>query len=441
MRSHLLIIQPSHYRSPECQAVFKTRRRALVPLTLPYLAALTPAGWRVSLVDEQLDDIDFDAPVDLVAITAWTLHSLRAYDIAARFRKRGVPVVMGGPHVFFYAEEALDHCDAIAIGEAEPIWGRLLEDAAAGRLSRVYRAEPLRDLSGLPAPRYDLLDLKRFGPFRTFAVQSSRGCPFICNFCSERLYLGGSYRWRPAEEMAEEIRRSGGRNFFFGESNFGGKKARAMELLEALIPLKVRWSTLWSSHLSLDEEFLDLAVRAGVLHVNIGIESITADSLKNMKKLQNNAHRYADMMRNMNKRGISYSLNFIFGWDSDSPDVYDSTIQFLESNKVPAAYFNILTPTKGTPLYDQMKADGRLLNEDIIDRWPGQFCHMRPLYGSPEDLEAAVQKMYRQFYSYRSMLRRLPLPRRKSDIASWIINFSERRMRHAAQANNDFDAY
>ena len=177
----------------------------MVPLTLPYLAALTPPDSQVTLVDEQLEEIDFECHADLVALSAWTVHSLRAYDIAAEFRRRGVPVVIGGPHAYFFPDEAGKHCDTVAIGEAEPIWKQILDDAAAGRLQKVYRAKPMADLAGLPRPRYDLLDLRKFGPFRTFTVQSSRGCPFRCDFCSERLYLGGEFRWRPTAEVVEEI--------------------------------------------------------------------------------------------------------------------------------------------------------------------------------------------------------------------------------------------
>lgn len=437
----LLIIQPSHYRSPSERIVFKSKRRSVVPLTLPYLAALTPPDWTVRLIDEQLEDIDYAAPVDLVAISCWTLHSVRAYDIAARFRARGVKVVIGGPHAFFYNEEALDQCDAVAIGEAEPIWATLLADTAAGRLEKIYRAEPLQDLAGLPAPRYDLLDMRRYGPFRTFTLQSSRGCPFQCDFCSERLYLGGRYRWRPAAEVAEEIRRCGGRNLFFGESNFGGNKPRALELMEAMIPLKVRWSTLWSSHLCLDQDFLDLAVRSGVLHVNIGIESIDSATLKAMRKTANKVNRYDEMVANLRQRGISFSLNFIFGWDGESPTVFDSTLEFLERNKVPAAYFNILTPTRGTRLYEEYLAAGRILDPESIDRWPGQLCQIRPEQGSPAEMEEHIQQMYRRFYSLPSMLRRLPPPLTQANIASWVINWSERRMHGSAQGNNDFDGY
>jgi radical SAM superfamily enzyme YgiQ (UPF0313 family) len=439
----LTIIQPSRYYSKTDRRIFKTKRRAVVPLVLPYLAALTPPGWNVKLIDEQIEDIDFDRLTDLVAITTWTVHSTRAYDVAAEFRKRGVPVIMGGPHVFFFPEEAAEHCDAIGIGEAEPIWAGMLADAAAGQLKARYRAPALtqEQLAGLPTPRFDLLDLSRYGPFRTFTLQSSRGCPLQCEFCSERLYLSTRYRWRPAEEVVEDVRHTGSRSIFFGESNFGGKRARAMELMEALIPLKVRWSTLWTSNFCSDDEFLDLACRSGLLHVNIGIESIHGDTIKTMNKRVNKVDQYSEMFANMRRRGISFSLNFIFGWDNEDMSVFPATFEFLERHKVPAAYFNVLTPTPGTALYNRLKEEGRILHETEIDRWPGQLCHVQPLWCTPSELEENVQRMYRQFYSLRSMLRRLPLPTSQSRIANWVVNMSERRMAHAAGGNNDFDAY
>ncbi len=329
---------------------------------------------------------------------------------------------------------------SIGIGEAEPIWARMLYDAAAGRLQREYRADQ-HELNGLPKPRYDLLDISRYGPFRTYALQSSRGCTLRCDFCSERLYLGSGYRWRPAEEVVDDVRHTGSRNIFFGESNFGGKRARAMELMEALIPAKVRWSTLWSSHLCLDDEFLDLAKRSGVLHVNIGIESISREALAGMNKRVNKVDRYAEMFAKLRQRGISYSLNFIFGWDSETPDVFPATLEFLERHKVPAAYFNILTPMPGTVLYDKLHAEGRIINAHEIERWPGQFCHVQPLWCTPAELEQNVQWMYRRFYRVRSMISRLPPPVTQANIASWVVNVSERRMARSSAGNNDFDGY
>jgi len=441
MAYKLLIIQPSYYRSPADRSVYRTRRRSLVPLTLPYLAAMTPPGWETRLVDEQLQAIDFAYRPDLVAITTGTLHSFRAYDIADEFRRRGVPVIMGGPHTFFHADEAAAHCSAVGIGEAEAIWPRMIEDALGGRLSGLYRADLLPSLAGLPLPRYDLVDLRRYGPFKTYVVVSSRGCPFRCDFCSERFLLGDRYRCRPVSEVIEEVKHCRSRNILFGDSNFGGKRTHAMELMEALIPLKVRWSALWSSYLCHDDEFMDLAQRSGLLHVNIGIESINPDTLEGMNKRFNKVRRYSEMLASLRRRGISYSLNFIFGWDGETEGAFPATLRFLEDHKVPAAYFNILTPVKGTPLYDRMRSEGRVLNMQDIDRWPGQICYIKPRSGTPAALERNVRGMYRGFYTVRSMLSRLPPPLTTSSIASWIINLSQRKMAQAEHFQNNFDSY
>jgi len=443
MNNKILIIQPSHYLSKNDRTVFKSRMRALVPLTLPYLAALTPKGWDVTLVDEQLQDIDFGSKPDLVAITSWTVHSIRGYDVARKFRDQGIPVIMGGPHVWFHPDEAAKHCDAIGIGEGEPIWSKMLEDAAAGRLQKVYQAPQMKSIGGLPLPRWDMLDLKKYGPFKTFSLMSSRGCPMQCEFCSERLYLGGGFRVRPVQDVIEDIKHTGSKNVFFGDSDFGGKRASAMALMEAMIPLKLRWSALWTSFLCYDDEYMDLAQRSGLLHVNMGLESIDRATLKGMNKNFNKVDRYSEMLGNLRKRGISYSLNFIFGWDTEQQGVFEHTLEFLHKEKVPVAYFNILCPEKGTMFFEKMKADDRILRLEDIGRFPGEFCHIKPKNFSAEEIEKNVQDMYLKFYSWKSMLKRLPAPVTQSNIASWVVNISQRRLAQRSQGenNNNFDAY
>jgi radical SAM superfamily enzyme YgiQ (UPF0313 family) len=437
----LLIIQPSHYKSRSDLSVHKSRRRSLVGLTLPYLAALTPREWTVDLIDEQLFPIDFDAPADLVALTTWTINSLRAYAIADRFRQRGVPVIMGGPHTFSYAEEAAEHCDGVGIGEGEAIWPIMLRDAAAGRLKKFYQAGQMQDLTGLPPARCDLLDLRRYGPIKTYSIQSSRGCPNRCDFCSERLYLGSGYRFRPIADVVAEIKERKAGHIFFADSNFAGKPSHTMALMEALIPQKVRWSALFPAYLCNDGRFLDLAKKSGLLHVNIGMESIDQETLAGLGKRCNDARQYRDILFNLRKRGISHSLNFIFGWDTDKEDVFSSTLAFLNREKVSAAYFNILTPHKGTPMYERMLAENRIIDVEHIGRWPGIRCHIKPAYCSTAELERRVREMYFRFYSYPSILSRLPLPLTQADIASWVINFSQRKISRATVGAENFDNY
>ena len=437
----LLIIQPSHYRSKSDLTLHKTKKRSVVGLALPYLASLTPKEWDVELIDEQLMDTDFHVSVNLVAITTWTINSLHAYEIADKFREKGIPVIMGGPHTYFYADEAAEHCDAVGVGEGEDIWPRMLEDAAAGRLKKIYYAEHSRDLNNLPLPRYELLNLRSYGLFKTFAVQSSRGCPFRCEFCSERFYLGQSYRYRPVQDVIDEIKHTRAKNLLFADSNFAGKIAHTMELMEALIPLKVRWSALWSSYLCNNEKFMDLAKRSGLLHVNIGIESIDRNALTGMNKKINKIEQYKEILQNLRKRGISYSLNFIFGWDTEAKDVFKSTLAFLNENKVPAAYFNILTPHKGTPLYDRMKAENRIIDIHDIGRWPGIICYIKPAYCTSQELEQNVITMYKDFYNFPSMISRLPLPLTQANVASWVVNLSQRKVFQGNRSAENFDLY
>ena len=186
---------------------------------------------------------------------------------------------------------------------------------------------------------------------------------------------------------------------------------------------------------------MDLAQRSGLLHVNIGFESIDPKTIGSMNKRFNKTHRYAGMLSDLRRRGISYSLNFIFGWDGETAEAFPATLRFLEDHKVPAAYFNILTPVKGTPLYDRLQGEGRLLNSNEIDRWPGQLCYIKPHTGTPGELEGNVRRMYRDFYSFPSILTRLRLPLTKASLASWVINLSQRRMAYAKGEQNNFDGY
>ena len=437
----LSIIQPSHYRSRSDRSPCRMRKRQLIGLTLPYLAALTPPGWEITLIDEQLTGLDFGAPVDLVAITTWTINSFRAYEIGDTFRRRGVPVIMGGPHTYFYPEESAAHCDAVGVGEGETIWPAMLEDFLHGRLKKLYRAPHLQDLSNLPMPRYDLLDLSRYGFVKTYSVQASRGCPFECEFCSERFHLGHRYRCRPVEDVIAEIRESRARYVFFADSNFSGRPAHTMELMEALIPLKIRWSALWPAYLCKDQKLMDLAAKSGLLHLNLGLESIDQETLAGMRKTNNKVGQYREILENLRKREISYSLNFIFGWDTEREDIFSSTLAFLRGERVPAAYFNILTPHKGTPLYDRMMAEDRIIDADDIGRWPGIRCHIKPKYCSPRELEERVMAMHREFYRYSSMLARLPLPIKLTGIASWMVNFSQRKVSRPGEEMENFDRY
>jgi len=438
----LMIIQATGYRFRGLRVPYKLRKRKLVGAVLPHLAALAPKEWEVTLVDDATQDVDYAAAVDVVAITVRTVTSLRGYEIAARFRDRNIPVIMGGPHATFYAAEIAEHADAVCIGEAEEVFPAMLEDAAAGRLKKIYRGDRPAPLAGLPAPRWDLLDPRKYVFYRPFVIQYSRGCPYTCDFCAERRLNGEyGYRYRPVEEVVEDIKRCGSRHIFFAASQFAGNKAHAMELMEALIPLKIRWSTLVSAHFCLDPRFMDLAQRSGLLHVNMGVESIDQKTLHAMNKDSNRVGQYGDVIRNLTSRDISYSLNFVFGTDEEEEDAFRTTLEFLFEHKVQTAYFNILVPLRGTSVHEQFKADGRLIDEENMERWPGLSCHFKPLRYSPEELVHQVAKIRRDFYTFGSAARRLPVPYKEAHFASWNLHFLQRKVATHLDSMRDFTEF
>jgi radical SAM superfamily enzyme YgiQ (UPF0313 family) len=438
----LLIIQAATYRSRDDRRPLRIRKRKLVGAVMPYLAALAPPGWDIQLLDDELDEPDYNAKIDVVAITVRMVTSLRAYEVADQFRARGVTVLLGGPHATFYHEEMAEHADAVCIGEGEEIFPRMLQDAVAGRLQRVYQRDTVASLAGMPTPRWDLLNPRHFVFYKPFVIQQSRGCPYSCDFCAERRLNGDhGYRDRPVQEVVDEIRKCGGKHIFFAASQFVGHKGRTMELLEALIPLKIRWSALFSPRFGLDGKFLDLAKRSGLLHVNMGIESIAQDTLQTMRKGQNKSTSYDEMIRNLNDRNISYSFNFVLGGDTDDESVFPATLKFLEQYKVPAAYFNVMVPLRGTPLYGRMHQEGRIIDEPNMERWAGVTCHFQPMRMTGDELIAQVKQMQRDFYSWPSMLRRLRFPRTQADLASWNVNLTQRRVALHSDTMNEFSEY
>jgi len=433
----LHIIQPTYYMDPVDRRPYKTRRLNLLPLTLPYLAALVPGGVEVLLTDEKIQDIDYDTPCDGVFLTVWTLHSFRAYDIARRFREKGVPVIMGGPHIFFHADEALQHADAVAIGEGEDLIPEIVSDLDRGRLRPIYRSGNRHTLSALPLPRRELLDLRRYSRFHTVSVQTTRGCPNRCEFCAERFYLGTRYRMRPVPEVIEEIRATGARRIFFVDSTFAGNRSRTLQLMEGLIPLKLRWSALWTADRVLDDPFMRLARKSGLLHLNLGIESIKQETLAGMNKRTTQADRLQEVVGKLHALGVSYSFNLIFGWDTDELTDFRETLEFLEKNRVHAAFFNSFAPHKGTGIYERFLSEGRIPDPENMNRWPGVAAKIRPKHFSAAQLEASLRWMYQKFYSWPSMLKRLPPPLSMEALASWSVNLSQRRIAYGKGTNFD----
>ena len=251
-------------------------RDAMEPLAFAILQGLTPPDVEAAFYDERLEPIPFDEPTDLAALTVETYTARRAYSIAAEFRRRGVPVVMGGYHPTFLPEEALHHADAVVEGDAEGLWEQVVADARQGRLQRRYRRESFAPLGGSPPDRR-VFQGKRYAPVTL--VQYGRGCRYNCDFCSIRAFYGTSLRQRPVAEVADEVERQGRRHVFFVDDNIFVDVPKAKELFRALIPLRIRWSCQVSIDVAHDRELLALMEKSGCLTAVVGFESLQAESL------------------------------------------------------------------------------------------------------------------------------------------------------------------
>jgi radical SAM superfamily enzyme YgiQ (UPF0313 family) len=402
----VLLIQPTGFR--ENGRLDHRKGRWLLGMTLPYVAALTPQDIRVEIKDDMLEDITFREDCDLVGLTCMSHQAPRAYQLAAGFRRRGIPVVMGGFHATLAPRECQEHADALVLGEAEESWPRLLRDFQAGRLQPRYKAEQLSDLKNLPVPRYDLLNLKRYKALN-IPSQTTRGCPFNCSYCEVTQVYGGKFRHRPVDEVIHEIREiqrlTKSKFIYFVDDNFVANRRHAMEVMERLIPLKLIYGCLATANVGDDPEVLDLLARSGCLHVNIGMESISPDSLKAINKKQNKIKDYERQFKALRDRGIGFSINVMFGLDGDGPEIFDTTVDFLNHVKAPATFMFILAPRPGTKVQSQLLQEGRIFDHDWT-HYTGFQVVYHPKHMTAKELQEGYWRANRRFYSPLAMLKR-----------------------------------
>ena len=378
---------------------------------LQLLAALTPKSHTIKVVDETIGEkVDFDYPADLVGITAMTTQSPRAYGIADEFRRRGKKVVMGGFHPSVRPEEALTHCDAVCVGEGELVWNRMLTDAENNTLQGVYQADRLVDFTEVPWPDRSVVRDKR-GMLKNF-IQTSRGCPYHCSFCTVIKFFGETYRLRPIEDIVNEIaylKKSGQLKFnfvFFSDDNICGSPEYAKKLFTALIPLKIRWGSQCSISIARDEELLRLASQSGCQALAIGLESVSENSLIAANKKMGKAEDYKNAIALIHKHKIAIFGLFIFGFDTDSHSVFKDTIAFIRQNHLEYAMFSILTPLPGTSFYTEFKRDGRLLHEDWA-KYDFQHTVFKPKHMSEDTLQLGRYDSAKRIHTIPSILQRI----------------------------------
>ncbi|MDP4181009.1 MAG: radical SAM protein [Bacillota bacterium] len=378
---------------------------------LQMLAALTPLHHDIHIVDETIGEkINYDGKYDLVGLTVMTTQSSRAYMIADRFREKGVKVVMGGYHASVLPHEALQHCDAVCVGEGEKVWGQILIDAERGELQEIYHEKTLIDLAEVPWPRRSLVSNRRFG-VKNF-IQTSRGCPFACSFCSIIKFFGYTFRFRPVKDVVAEIKnlKENGHlkwnMVFFSDDNICGDPKYAKELFKALIPLKIKWGSQSSITISNDDELLELAKKSGCVALAMGLESISDQSLKYANKNMGDAQYYKKAIAKIHSYKIAVFGLFIFGFDSDDKSVFDATLRFVEDNYLEYAMFSVLTPLPGTKYFNEFEAQGRLLHKNWAD-YDFQHVVFQPLQMTAQELQDGRYYTAKRIHSFRSIFKRV----------------------------------
>lgn len=373
-------------------------------LVLTSLAALAHDEWDVSILDENVEPIDFTNPPDLAAISLMTPLAKRGYEIADNFRKQGVPVVLGGIHPTTMQEEARAHADAVVLGEAEKTWPQVLTDFKKGTLRSFYQPSSFCRLEGLRVPRRDLLRRKSY--FFVNTLQTTRGCPFDCEFCSVTSFYGRTYRTRPVHEVIDEIGQMEKGFLFFVDDNIAGTHAYAKALFEALIPLKVKWFSQSSLSIAKDRELLKLAQKSGCKGLFIGFESLSQDSLKAMGKSINRVTEYREAVEAIHAHSIGIQGSFIFGTDFDDVTVFSDVLRFIEKIRLEAVLFSILTPFPGTRIRETLAGEKRIIHNNW-EKYDMNHVVFQPKKMTPVQLQEGFNWAYDRLYGYRSIFKRL----------------------------------
>ncbi len=400
----------------------KSSKPLFPPLSLMTVAALTPADVEVEIVDESCQNIDFESAGDLVGITATTAAADRAYEIADSFREHGKTIVIGGVHATALPHEAAAHADAVVIGEAEGKWESVISDFRRGELRKFYTGNTRPDPSSIPIPRRNLINPRNYLLANT--IQTTRGCPYNCAFCSVTSFFGGTYRVRPIDLVVEEIKNLPGRFVLFVDDNIIGHTGYARSLFTALRPLGKRWVGQASLTMLKNPDIIRMASDSGCVGLFVGMETLSDETLARMGKKMNRRQEYERAIEMLHELGIAVVASFVFGFDDDGEDVFEKTVEFVENAGVDVAQLSILTPFPGTRLYRELYNQGRIV-ETRWSLYDGSHVVYKPAKLSPEKLLEGFKWAYGRIYSYGSIIRRLGC-RLASRPFVWFTNLAYR---------------
>lgn len=393
------------------------------PHSLQLLSALTPRHHRATILDEYHRCADPNLVADLVGISVWTASSTRAYALADHYRRRGIPVVLGGPHVTVCPQEAQPHADALVVGEAESVWPTLVEDAQTGHLRSVYHGQPL-PLDASPAPDWSAVRERDYA--LQVSLSTTRGCTRRCDFCLESCRPKPNFRQRSMEQVLQDIDARPFPVIAFLDNDLMANRPYAKKLLVALTTRRTHWLGMTAIETANDEALLDLMAEAGCRSLFVGFESVVADSLAEVHKRCNRVELYERNVRRIHERGIMVNGSFVFGFDNDGPDVFDRTVAFGRQARLDTATFTVLTPYPGTALYERLEAAGRIFDHDW-SHYDTTRAVFTPARMTTDELEAGYLRAYREFYAWPSILQRCR-PREHGFAKRLFLNVAYKRI-------------
>lgn len=403
---HLTLVHPVVGRTAKMKKYIRTW--LMQPLPPAVIASLAPKDIKIDFYDDRLEKIPFDQPTDLVAISVETYTAKRAYQIASEYRQRGVPVVMGGFHATLCPDEVQQYCESIVIGEAENVFEELIDDYRHRRPKKIYKSETRPSLERAN-PNRQIFQGKKYLPIKL--IEFARGCKFKCDFCAIQSYFKATQTHRPVELVVEEIKRvyKPGQMVFFVDDNIMSNIEQAKTFMRALIPLKIKWVSQSSINVAYDDEALLLMQQSGCLGLLVGFESLNSESLGAMNKgfnLMKGGPSAA--MENFRRYKIRIYGTFVFGYDQDTLETFDSTIQWAIDNGLFIAAFNHITPFPGTPLYQRLEGEGRMTFDQwwLAEEYRYNMVPFTPSAMSAERLELACLEARKRFYGWSSIGKR-----------------------------------
>jgi radical SAM superfamily enzyme YgiQ (UPF0313 family) len=395
----LLLVSPYHRIGKKVLKAIK-----IPQLGLHILASLTPNDIDITVVDEEIREIDLSLDFDLVGISCMTATANRSYQLSDIYRQRGSKVVLGGIHPTLLPQEAIQHADAVVIGEAEGCWADVIKDFKKGKLQKFYYV-PTPDLSKYPFPRRDFHIDKAL--FNCVGLLTTRGCPYACEFCSVTDFYGRNIRHRPVSLVVEDIKQSGSKAFLILDDNITGHPEYSKELFKALIPLGIEWVGQSSMSLAKDKEMLKLCRLSGCAALFFGLESVSPSSLMEMKKTLKSIEETEEAIKIIQDSGIAFHPSIILGFDTDTKDIFDDTLEFLVRTKLPTMDLHVLTPYPGTRIYQRFKEQRRIISHD----WSHYDHHtvvFQPKNMTPQELAEGHHYVQSEFYSFSSIIRHIP---------------------------------